>query len=74
MTAVGGLAMLGFKGPPQGKLFYHNINLEQRVRVNHPLRNISVGGGQTFIIVKSPTSLGITSPSFREITSPAFSH
>jgi len=32
--------MMGFQDPPQGKLFYHNINLEQRVRANHPLRKI----------------------------------
>lgn len=32
--------MMGFQDPPQGKLFYHNINLEQRVRGNHPLRKI----------------------------------
>jgi transposase len=31
---------MGTQGPPQGKLFYHNINLEQRIRSNHPLRKI----------------------------------
>lgn len=32
--------MMGFQEPPQGKLFYSNINLEQRIRANHPLRKI----------------------------------
>lgn len=33
--------MMGFKEPPQGKLFYTSINLEQRIRSNHPLRKIA---------------------------------
>lgn len=32
--------MMGFQEPPQGKLFYSNINLEKRIRDNHPLRKI----------------------------------
>ncbi len=33
--------MMGYQEAPQGKLFYHNINLEERVRANHPLRQIN---------------------------------
>jgi transposase len=33
--------MMGFKESPQGKLFYTSINLEQRIRSNHPLRKIA---------------------------------
>ena len=32
--------MMGTQEPPQGKLFYSNINLEKRIRANHPLRRI----------------------------------
>jgi transposase len=32
--------MMGTQDAPQGKLFYTNINLDQRVRANHPLRKI----------------------------------
>lgn len=32
--------MMGYQDPPQGKLFYANINLEKRIRVDHPLRRI----------------------------------
>jgi len=32
---------MGVQGSQQGKLFYHNINLENRVRPDHPLRRIS---------------------------------
>jgi transposase len=34
-------AMMGRQDPPQGKLFYTNINLEKRVRESHPLRKIA---------------------------------
>ncbi len=33
--------MMGVQGPNQSKLFYHNINLEKRVRPDHPLRRIA---------------------------------
>lgn len=33
--------MMGVQEPAQGKLFYANINLEQRIRANHPLRKIN---------------------------------
>jgi transposase len=33
--------MMGIQDPPQGKLFYTNINLDQRIRANHPLRKIN---------------------------------
>ena len=33
--------MMGRSPPPQGKLFYTNVNLDQRIRPNHPLRSIS---------------------------------
>lgn len=32
--------MMGYQDPPQGKLFYTSINLEKRIRVDHPLRRI----------------------------------
>ena len=32
--------MMGYQDPPQGKLFYTSINLEKRIRVDHPLRMI----------------------------------
>lgn len=32
--------MMGYQEPPQSKLFYTLFNLEQKVRKNHPLRNI----------------------------------
>lgn len=32
--------MMGHQGPPQGKLYYTNISLEERTRSNHPLRRI----------------------------------
>ena len=32
--------MMGVQNPPQGKLYYTNFNLDQRVRTNHPLRKI----------------------------------
>lgn len=33
--------MMGVQGSLQSKLFYHNINLETRVRPDHPLRRIA---------------------------------
>lgn len=33
--------MMGREAPLQQKLFYTDFNLEQRVRVNHPLRHIA---------------------------------
>ncbi len=33
--------MMGVQGPKQSKMFYHNINLEKRVRPDHPLRRIA---------------------------------
>jgi transposase len=33
--------MMGIQPEPQGKLFFTNINMEKRVRANHPLRNIA---------------------------------
>jgi transposase len=33
--------MMGVQGPQQGKLFYININLEKRIRLDHPLRRIA---------------------------------
>jgi len=33
--------MMGVQGSQQSKLFYHNINLEKRVRPDHPLRRIA---------------------------------
>ena len=32
--------MMGVQDPPQGKLYYTNFNLDQRIRTNHPLRSI----------------------------------
>ncbi len=32
--------MMGKQSPPQGKLFYTNINIDKRVRKNHPLRKV----------------------------------
>ncbi len=32
--------MMGKQPPPQGKLFYANINIDKRVRANHPLRKV----------------------------------
>ena len=32
--------MMGAQDPPQGKLYYTNFNLDQRIRTNHPLRKI----------------------------------
>jgi len=32
--------MMGKQGTPQGKLFYANINIDKRVRRNHPLRKM----------------------------------
>jgi transposase len=32
--------MMGYQELPQGSLFYTNINLEKRIRINHPLRKI----------------------------------
>ena len=39
-TIFGGLAMMGQESSFQPKLFYHQINLEQRVPRNHLLRKI----------------------------------
>jgi transposase len=33
--------MMGFEEPSQEKLFYTHINMEQRIRPNHPLRKIA---------------------------------
>lgn len=32
--------MMGKQPPPQEKLFYYNIKLDERIRANHPLRSI----------------------------------
>ena len=32
--------MMGVEAPPQGKLYYTNFNLEQRIRPNYPVRRI----------------------------------
>ncbi|MFQ5900823.1 MAG: hypothetical protein ACE5IH_04635 [Thermodesulfobacteriota bacterium] len=34
-------AMMGKQDSPQGKLFYTDINIDKRVRKNHPLRKIN---------------------------------
>jgi len=36
----GSLAMMGYEGDVQPKLFYHQINLDQRVPRDHLLRRI----------------------------------
>jgi len=33
--------MMGIQSEPQGKLFFTNVNMEKRVRSNHPLRKIA---------------------------------
>ncbi len=33
--------MMGKQGLPQGKLFYAGIDIDKRVRKNHPLRKIN---------------------------------
>lgn len=33
--------MMGHQSPPQSKLFYEGVSLDQRVRQNHPLRRIN---------------------------------
>ena len=33
--------MMGYQDPPQGKLFYARINIDQRIRSDHPLRKIT---------------------------------
>ena len=33
--------MMGFRSPPQEKLFCVNVSLEKRVRRNHPLRQVA---------------------------------
>lgn len=32
--------MMGMQQPPQSSLFYIGINIDNRVRANHPLRRI----------------------------------
>ena len=32
--------MMSYQDPPQRKLFYIGINLDKRIRENHPLRKI----------------------------------
>ena len=32
--------MMGVQQPPQSSLFYIGINMEKRVRENHPLRKV----------------------------------
>ena len=34
--------MMGVQQPPQSSLFYTGINIEKRVRSNHPLRTVPV--------------------------------
>lgn len=41
--------MMGREEPPQAKLFYTAVNLESRVRTNHPLRQIDQMLDLTFI-------------------------
>jgi len=33
--------MMGYQPPAQSKLFYHGVNIDKRVRANHPLRMIA---------------------------------
>ncbi len=33
--------MMGKQSEPQGKLFFTNVNMEKRIRSNHPLRKIA---------------------------------
>jgi len=33
--------MMGIQPEPQGKLFFTNVNMDKRIRPNHPLRNIA---------------------------------
>lgn len=40
LPLLGGFHHDGNSRRPQGKLFYTNINLDQRIRANHPLRKI----------------------------------
>jgi len=32
--------MMGVQQPPQSSLFYTGINIEKRIRLNHPLRKV----------------------------------
>ena len=32
--------MMSYEDPPQSKLFYMGINIDKRIRKNHPLRKI----------------------------------
>lgn len=41
--------MMGYQEPPQGKLFYTHLNIDQRVRANHPLRKIARQIGFEFV-------------------------
>jgi len=34
------MAMMGVQDPPQGKLYYTNFNLDERIRPSHPVRRI----------------------------------
>lgn len=50
--------MMGFQEPPQNKLFYTGFNLDQKVRKNHPLRNIQKAIDFEFIYQKVADTYG----------------
>ena len=33
--------MMGVQSPPQNNLFHYDINLDERIRANHPLRKVN---------------------------------
>jgi len=63
--------MMGVQDPPQGKLYYTNFNLDQRIRANHPLRRIAQCIDFDFVYKRWPISTASTamSPSLRRSSS-----
>jgi len=52
--------MMGVQQPPQSSLFYTGINIEKRVRSNHPLRKANELIDFDFAITKSRISMATT--------------
>ena len=50
--------MMGYQAMPQSKLFYMDINLEKKVRNNHPLRKINEIVDFDFIYAEVKESYG----------------
>jgi transposase len=52
--------MMGFQEQPQNTLFHYSLNLDKRIRSNHPLRKVNELIDFTFVYDEEKVSTAIT--------------